>query len=687
MGIVLILWYIKAMVYKFSSNNSSWIDYSGIISSKETTIEHNLCTTSFKSAIDKANITLSPSANITLWSSFLSMIIANETVYCIIFSSTNELYFYGVLDKSSLEVETKRIPSSCSLSFVDLSTLYLDKQPEEYMKFRNKKVSEIVYALLEKSGMDYVEGGISDTDNITISAFIVDKEDSEDYRTLIDTLLFECGGYVLDTNLNGKAQIKALKWKDDNSIKKVISSFSLSSEGVKTSTSILDNDGLKITYATLEEKEASVYNGVSSLSQDSDGGLYGDIVKSNVYYPENGDLEATYQEYNDSLLDRAYNTKISRTQNADLAIVDVTEPQLTLIAYKYDSKNEKVDYTTALKISDTFDFPILTSLGMTANPLYYSTKAWILLKNKTSYDVSINHFDISGKVLYKNKECFIKIPSSSKNPEEYNSSNIYTKEHADKFAQFYWHFKKNSRFISKWKENGNETVLGDLVIASHKKTNYGQASLVVSETISFIRDDYIQTAYIGVGVSEWNRYTVESWGNSSSAGNGKGIKNLITYYIANNKASAPESSNPLWNPQPQEITETNRFLWKKEIITYTDNTQEEKIYLSGVYGATGQEGSFWNLSIEMLNGNIFKNDSDISIWICRVYKNGIEVDSNGALYDYTWHKQSDESFVYEKPTNTQLESLGINTNSNKAILIRSSKVGVSSTYFCEVETK
>lgn len=687
MGIVLILWYTKAMVYKFSINNSSWVDYSGLVNSKQTTIEHNLCTTEFKSAIDKANITLSPSANISLWSSFLSMIIANETIYSMIFNSANELYFYGVLDKSSLDIETKRIPSSCTLSLVDLSTLYLDKQPEEYMRFRNKKVSEIVYALLTKAGMSYTEGGISDTDDITIPAFIVDKEDSDDYRTMIDTLLFECGGYVLDTATNGKAQIKALKWKDDSSTKKVISSFSLSSEGVKTTASILDTDGLKIIYNTLGEKETSVYNGVSSLSQDSDGGLYGDIVKSNEYYPKDGDLEATFQEYDDSLLDRAYNTKISRTKNSDLAIVDVTEPKLTIIAYNYDSENEKVDYSTSLAISDTFEFPVLTSLGMTANPLYYSTKAWILLKNKTSHDVSINHFDITGKALYKDKECFIKIPSDSKNPEEYESSNIYTKEHADKFAQFYWHFKKTSRFISKWKENGRTTSLGDLVIASHKKTNYGQTSLVVSETISFIRDDYIQSSYIAVGVSEWNRYNVDSWGNSSSVGNGKGIKNLVTYYIANNQSTTPSSTDPLWNPQPQEITENNRFLWKKEIATYTDNTQEEKIYLAGVYGATGQDGNFWNFNIEMLNGNIFKTDADVSIWICRVYKNGIEVDSNGSLYNYTWHKQGDSTFVYEKPSSSQLASLGINTDSNKAILIRSQNVGNSSTYYCEVETK
>ena len=120
--------------YQLSDDNVIWTDITGLVNSKNTSITQNLCSTEFKSAVDTANVSLVPAANLELWSDTLSLLIDNDTVHASIFSGETVL-FYGVVDKSNLEIETRRIPSSCNLTFSDISTIYLDKNPIKYSAY------------------------------------------------------------------------------------------------------------------------------------------------------------------------------------------------------------------------------------------------------------------------------------------------------------------------------------------------------------------------------------------------------------------------------------------------------------------------------------------------------------------------------------------------------------------------
>ena len=577
---------MKTLGYYFSLDNASWQDVGRLINTKNTTIQQNLCTTEFKSAVDTASIQLIPAADTTLWASVLSLLMENDRIYAKITSVAGEILFYGVVDKSNIDIESKKIPSSCSISLSDVSTIYLDKTPSSFFVIREKKISEIVFAILDDIGMPYSSvSPITTEDDVTLPSYVIDPDDSDDYRALIDTLLFEHGGYVLNTTANGEAEIVALQWKDNSEEKEVVAG--LVETGVKTSTAILDEDGLDLTYYTLNTKENQVvYMGITSMSSATTSGLVSDTdIEADYYYPEDGDLEATYEEYDDSYLDRAYNLKVNRKKNDDLAIVDVTDAVLSCGGYKYkgSGENEELDYSKYYSGADLFDFPVLSGIGMTNNPVYYPTKAWILGKNITGGKVNLQEFTIKGKVLYREKKCKVLLPSSAENPEEYEAETIYTPEVAEKFSQFYWHFKKYSQYISTWRSNGNGMgKLGSLVTVAHKDTDFGQASLVVSTELSFIRPDYIQTSYTAVAVGEYNTYAMKKWGVSAKS-NG-GIKNINTLYLLRSENVKPTSADTGWTTTASEVSENFPYLFRREIVTYTNGVQEEEIYLSASYG-------------------------------------------------------------------------------------------------------
>ena len=689
----------KGLGYHLSLDKISWKDISGLINSRNTTIQQNLCSTEFKSAVDTASIQLIPACDTSLWSEVLSLLMDNDTIYARIASITESTLFYGVVDRSNIDIETKKIPSSCSIQLNDVSTLYLDKEPKTFLAFREKKISEIVFGILDDIGMVHTEDNpMSDEDDITLPAYVIAPDDSEDYRAMIDTLLFEHGGYVLNTKITGEAEIVALKWKDDNSSKRVVASSVLVSTGIKTSTQILDEDGLDLTYYTLAKtepdkkgKKQAVYVAVSSYS-DTGSGIKSDTdLNAGYYYPEDGDLEATYQEYDDSLLDRAYNLKLNRKKNDNLAIVDVTETELSCNGYAYKDDGETIDYSKFYSGAELFDFPVLSSLGMTANPVYYPTKAWILGLNKTGKKINLQEFTIRGTVLYKNRKCRVLLPLSAENPEEYQAETIYTPEVADKFAQFYWHFKKNSRYLSSWKENGNKVnELGSLVTVSHKATEFGQSALVVSTELSFIRPDYMQTSFTAVAVGAWNEYPVKTWG--MNGGKRGGISSMQNYYMRKAVAEEPGSDDTNWTATAESVTEKLPYLYKKEVVLYSNGNREEKIYLAAVFGATGKDGAFYQFEIESTNGVYFKSSSSVTILISRVYKNGAEEDSSGSTYNYTWKKVKangveDTSFTPELPSSEQLSALGISSGSSKAIVIRANSVDELATYYSVVEEK
>ena len=99
------------------------------------------------------------------------------------------------------------------------------------------------------------------------------------------------------------------------------------------------------------------------------------------------------------------------------------------------------------------------------------------------------------------------------------------------------------------------------------------------ELITYTDNTTSTTAPVIIGV----------FGNTGNAG--KGIKSVTEYYLATTLSSDVTTSTTGWATTMQALTETNKYLWNYELITYTDNTTTTiNPIIIGVYGDTGSPG-------------------------------------------------------------------------------------------------
>lgn len=500
--------------YFISKDNSDWLELSDIINSKNTTVQKSLCTNGFKSAVDTATFTLKGNTGNAgqvireeAYGMLMDSLEGSTTVYVKI-ERNEELFFQGIIDLSSFSVASTKVEGDITLSCRDLSALHLDDVVDKHLFYENKSISQIVIELLGEAGYSGGRNQMMASDDVTIPAFVVDADENTDtYRDIIDTLLFEAGGYVLKMDRDGIFDILIIQStapeKQPEGIDYAISS------GLSSKASMLDNDGLDVEWATLDETDSSqsVYVDSSiSRSVDENNNIIGLEVSADGYFPEDGDITASYQEFDAKLLDREYNTGVSRKENKDITIICVRDVTAEIIAA--DVNGNTVDNDEA------WDYPILPSLGMEKNPTIWPLKAWYLLRNKYGSKLNLQHFTLHGRVLYRNKVYHSIVPAAAKKPEEYTSTYIFTKEHAERFAKFYWHFKKYSRVVHTWVEyEYSAREEGDLVTINHKGTSAGQPSIIVQRNISF-EDGKAKTSYTALSIGSYDEYEIKNWGSS-----------------------------------------------------------------------------------------------------------------------------------------------------------------------------
>ena len=111
---------------------------------------------------------------------------------------------------------------------------------------------------------------------------------------------------------------------------------------------------------------------------------------------------------------------------------------------------------------------------------------------------------------------------------------------------------------------------------------------------------YIGFAYNKSTVTESTNYSDYAWslikgdtgpqgvkGDTGATGNG--IKSITYYYAKTTTQTAPSASSVTATAMPQ-LDATNKYLWQKEVITYTNNQTQTSVLLLAVYGNTGAKG-------------------------------------------------------------------------------------------------
>lgn len=582
---------MRVFNYKLRIDNE-WLDASRLVNSADTEIQNALCTTSFKSVTNTCSFSLRPS-NSLFYAQVMEKLLqaqkARTDIDVEISDLNGKIVFSGLLDNSSLEISSARIPDSISIEGRDYIASLLDKKVKMNQVLENKSVVYIVTALLESAGYS---GSLSAPDSLAssiIKYFVTTDDDDSTYREIIDTLLFELPGYVLYRNpATASFEIKKII-PDDEPVRTV--NYRISDK-LQTKAEIYDHDGIKVSYPTVETAIARpVYIADVDVSSPAE-------IPSGQYYPEDGDVQATYQEYDKNILDRAYNLKETRRQNSDLDILYV--------------KNAKINITPG----DVWDFPVVTGLDMPSNPVWFPRKAWILLRNKTSETQNLELMSIEGDTVYRSKINKITLPASASDPEEYETSYIFDEEHASEFSKWLYGMKTIGATITTWTEVQLLSNLGEKVIVSHKDSSVSQAHVVIQIKDTSLSGGIRAYKITAVAVSAFNEYeyTKDVTINSPV---GKGIfREYDEYY---NSDSNTELVGGTWS----DVLEINpdKTLWTRRVVKYTDGS----IFTStatpsgskgadgkdGKDGEPGQDGSYLSFDISRTSIDYYADDVPI----------------------------------------------------------------------------
>ena len=399
--------------YEYSTDGLTWIDFSDIVDSAQTSLVHNLCTTQFKSAKDSVTFTI-PSVTSAVKNQLIEDLLGTDDLHFRMTIPTpvpvywgddqvqwgsddvywdgSDIGFVGYIDRSSVNLKSYPLPTTLTLTAYDVSWLKLDEKVNQHIVLENKKISEIVHALLGYAGYSYDASTLDAGDDVVIEGFAIDKDDSKTYRNYIDTLLFEAGGYVLDFTPNGYARIFHLPWDDANGPIRTIDN-PMNASGIAIKSAWLKEDGVKLKWSSL----AWMQNGrlwkdsISRERGDVGGGeedIVGEWIKMDRYWPDGGELTPSYMDYSTEWLDTPYLLKDTRMQNQDLSVIMAKNVGAVIEALR-GGKKKYVFPAPVPPYTSSVGYPIPTSptdftdnpYYFTANPMIWAKKAWYLLHN------------------------------------------------------------------------------------------------------------------------------------------------------------------------------------------------------------------------------------------------------------------------------------------------------------------
>ena len=519
-----------SLLYRFSTDYGlTWVDLTPQVDSRQTVITQNLCTNNFTSAKDEATFVMPETplydadGNATPKKLLMDALMGDDDILVeinapgpvdVLWKGEDVLWkgfhvqwrgsvrhFTGYADRSSMNLRSYPLPPRLTVKVQDVSVLHLDDKVNDDILLENKRISEIVAALLAHAG--YVSVGstaLDNTDDETLEAFVIDKDGSRTYRQYIDDLLFEAGGYVLDFNESGQANVVHLQWDGSASVSRTIDN-PMNADGVTLRSAWLKEDGVKVRWSSLAWA-ANTRIWQADISQDSEGGvLTGQKVQAGHYWPENGELDPVYMEYDAKLLDSDYLTRASRRENKDLTVIMAKNMSARIDAMQGNTK------FTAWTRPDPATWPQgdnwKDKYGIPSNPAYWPTKAWHLLYNGSGSDVTLTFFSIYGDVLYRSKVNTVEM-AGSQNPKEYESTYIYNQAHAERFVQFWWHFLQTSRYQFTWSEPNRRSALNDVVSVGVKGNGSTQKALIAGKTSKWINDNVEVISYTAVGIDTYS---------------------------------------------------------------------------------------------------------------------------------------------------------------------------------------
>lgn len=344
--------------------NDIRLDVSAICNSQNTSVTDARCTRNLTSASSQASFTVGYTPD-KVTDPYDGSVIDREALYGqvvqyvltaverkaemhveILDDTRTSVIFTGMVDPTDISITRGYIPRSISLSCRDYTT-DLDRKPGRNLVFNNKSVNEIVNTLLDmvygaEGGHNGIGDGLMHTgvydalsdlpDTRTVEYFVITADESTTNRKVIDTLLLEAGpGHVLHYvhSTNRFEIVRSVPSAADGTQLRTVAYRT--GEGIQARTGVYKYDGILLKWPSVEVRESdNVYAQEIELKYSQDGGVTGALLANGAYYPADGDITPTRQDYRKG--DYDYVTGVSRSQNSDLGLLYATDAELGILA-------------------------------------------------------------------------------------------------------------------------------------------------------------------------------------------------------------------------------------------------------------------------------------------------------------------------------------------------------------------
>lgn len=555
-------------------------DIRPIVNLDTLSIEHSLCSTKWKSVTDAMSVDVVGIRDKSLYKEFidilLSAMVEGEKVE-IVLEDTKRL-FTGYVDLSDLKIKSAKIPLSMTLSAKDY-IVELDEKPKMNYTVENILVSDLIEKLLKDANPNRYTIGRNDLKDKRIQYFVLTEDNNKTYRAIIDTLLFECGGFVLYRNTaEGVYEIRSILSKETQTPRTI---NYLMRNGLESKYKGVDNDGVSINYPTVEMKDDALVYSENINLQENNNVWEGKVIAPGSFYPENGERVATFQSFKKTLLDKPYQEGTSSVQNSDLDLLYVKPEN-----FKLEIVEEGLRPLTQPKVD---------AIGKPEGLQVYPKKAWCLLFNTGPSDVNLISLGMRGTAVYKTAKNTLVRPKDAKTTDEYNTTYIFSEDEAVVFSEFYYNYLHLANTISTWSEKDAISYIGEIVFIKHPETGIAQKHLVVS--VERTGSDKVPTYNVtAVSISTYSLgdYKLSSEMYSPIEDTSKRVVSQTVYYAGTKDNIAPNYSDITLTIPPELSYSSVRYIWSYTRTLFADGTTSN----SGIV-CVGQYTQASNIKLEL----------------------------------------------------------------------------------------
>lgn len=138
-------------------------------------------------------------------------------------------------------------------------------------------------------------------------------------------------------------------------------------------------------------------------------------------------------------------------------------------------------------------------------------------------------------------------------------------------------------------------------------------------------------------------------------------------------------SNEITEVELPTLSSTDKYLWKKQTIYYTNGRTDISVDLAGTYGDDGEDGLSFTVVIESTNGDTFRPNQISTTLSCKVYYNNIDFTEEIDASKFHWKRKTGNSIEDER-WNTSSKAIG-----KRSVTITSEDCIGRTVFDCEVD--